>query len=169
MVTSAGWLVAAYLVVVLHDLIMVHQSALGPARPPRRLSTGFDHLGHKVVFTLFTVQYMFCISSLGIPDLSEPLTTDIFAIDLCTSYHIFLSYIYTTFLAGHLSLENDSMNRQCLFAPSFLTHSTISVSALLFLTDHSTMSFFNRSFDKVDSIPSVFNRSFYNWFQPIIS
>jgi hypothetical protein len=56
--------------------------------------------------------------------------------------------------AGHQSSENDSMNRQCWFLPSFFNQSVDSIG--------SSPLIFNRSFNNVGSSPSFFNRSFNN-------
>jgi hypothetical protein len=79
---------------------------------------------------------------------------------------------------GHWSSENDSLNWQCRFLPSFLTNLTTSVPSPHNLSYHLKMwiptphfltgrsklvlasHFFNRSFDKVGSSPWFFNRSF---------
>jgi hypothetical protein len=55
---------------------------------------------------------------------------------------------------GHRSSENDSMNRQCRFLPSFFYR--------LFDNVGSSPSFLNRSFDNICSSRSFFNRSFDN-------
>jgi spore maturation protein CgeB len=54
--------------------------------------------------------------------------------------------------AGQRSPENDSMNQQCRFMPSFFNQSFDNIG--------SSPSFFNRSFDNVGSSPPFFNRSF---------
>jgi hypothetical protein len=61
---------------------------------------------------------------------------------------------WVTCRAGHRSLENDSMNRQCRILPTFLYRSFNNVD--------SSPSFFNRSIDNVGSGPSFFNRIFDN-------